>query len=166
VSWTLRPATSGDTAAMAETVAVGLDGYRAFAAYGWEPPDGRTPPELARMRARLQETTTWAMIAEQGALVAGHAMFSSQPGAQGSAHLWQLFVRPPWWGSGVAGDLLRQAVAAAHDQGYRRMRLITPRDQARARAFYEREGFSHTGWEALEQPLGLVLVEYAREPLG
>jgi hypothetical protein len=45
------------------------------------------------------------------------------------------------------------------------MRLFTPRDQARARAFYEREGFEHTGWEALEEAIGLVLVEYAREPL-
>jgi hypothetical protein len=45
------------------------------------------------------------------------------------------------------------------------MRFYTPRDQARARAFYEREGFSHTGWEGLEEPLGLVLVEYAREPI-
>ena len=106
------------------------------------------------------------MIAEEDGLVAGHVGFFPQPGVQDGAHLWQLFLRPPWWGSGVAGDLLRQAVAAALDQGYRRMRLITPRDQVRARAFYEREGFSHTGWEALEQPLGLVLVEYAREPLG
>jgi hypothetical protein len=58
---------------------------------------------------------------------------------------------------------MQRAVAGAVVQGYGRMRLITPRDQVRARAFYEREGFSHTGWEALEQPLGLVLVEYARE---
>lgn len=163
MSWTLRAAGAGDSAAMAETVAIGFDGYRAFAAYGWEPPDGRTPAELARMRARLEETSTWAMIAEQGGLTAGHAIFSPQPGMQGSAHLWQLFVRPPWWGSGVAADLMQRAVAGAVVQGYGRMRLITPRDQVRARAFYEREGFSHTGWEALEQPLGLVLVEYARE---
>jgi GNAT superfamily N-acetyltransferase len=165
VSWTLRPATAGDAAAMAETVAIGFDGFRAFAAHGWEPPDGRTPPELARMRARLQETSTWAMIAEDGGQMAGHAVFSPQPGVHGSAHLWQLFLRPPWWGTGVASDLLGHAVAAAIVQGYRRMRLYTPRDQARARAFYEREGFRHTGWEGLEEPLGLVLVEYARAPL-
>ena len=41
------------------------------------------------------------------------------------------------------------------------MRFFTPREQARARAFYEREGFVATGWEGLEEPLGLVLVEYA-----
>lgn len=166
MSWALRPATVGDTAAMAETVGIGFDGYRAFAGHGWQPPDGRTPPELTRMRARLEATSTWAMIAEDDGLVAGHAGFFPQPGVQGSAHLWQLFLRPPWWGTGLATELLGHAVDAAIDQGYRRMRFYTPRDQARARAFYEREGFSHTGWEGLEQPLGLVLVEYAREPLG
>ncbi len=105
------------------------------------------------------------MIAEEGGLVAGHASFFPQPGVAGSAHLWQLFIRPPWWGTGLAPELLARALEAASAQGYRRMRFYTPRDQARARRFYEREGFSWTGWEGLEEPLGLVLVEYAREPL-
>jgi GNAT superfamily N-acetyltransferase len=148
---------------MAETLQIGFDGYRAFAPPGWLPPDARAAPEVARVRARLAEPSTWAMIAEVGQLVAGHAGYVPQPGVAGSAHLWQLFVRPPWWGSGVATDLLGQAVAAAAAEGYRRMRFFTPRDQARARAFYAREGFAHTGWEALEEAIGLVLVEYARE---
>jgi GNAT superfamily N-acetyltransferase len=165
VSWTLRSATVEDADAMSETLAIGFDGYRTFAAYGWQPPDVRTVPELARTRARLQAPSTWAMIAEEDGLVAGHAGFFPRPGVPGSAHLWQLFLRPPWWGTGLAGELLRRALDAAIAEGYRRMRFYTPRDQARARAFYEREGFSHTGWEGLEQPIGLVLVEYAREPL-
>jgi GNAT superfamily N-acetyltransferase len=165
VSWALRPATVADTAAIAESVTIGFDGYREFAAYGWQPPDARTPPELARLRARLEASSTWAMIAEDGGLVAGHIGFFPQPGVVAAAHLWQLFLRPPWWGTGLATELLGRAVDTAIAQGYRRMRLYTPRDQARARAFYEREGFTHTGWEGLEEPLGLVLVEYAREPL-
>jgi GNAT superfamily N-acetyltransferase len=165
VSWTLRRATAEDTDAMSETLAIGFDGYRAFAAPGWQPPDVRSAPELARMRARLQMPSTWAMIAEEDGLVAGHVGFIPQPGVPGGAHLWQLFLRPPWWGTGLAAVLLRAALDAATAAGYRRMRFYTPRDQARARAFYEREGFSHTGWEGLEEPLGLVLVEYALEPL-
>ena len=46
------------------------------------------------------------------------------------------------------------------------MRCFTPREQARARAFYERAGFHHTGCEAFDETIGLVLVEYAREPLS
>jgi GNAT superfamily N-acetyltransferase len=166
MSWTLRPATAEDTEAMSETLAIGFDSYRAFAAPGWQPPDVRTVPELARLRARLDAPSTWATIAEEDGLMAGHAGFFPQPAVPGSAHLWQLFLRPAWWGTGLASELLRQALDAAIADGYRRMRFYTPRDQARARAFYEREGFSPTGWEGYEQPLGLVLVEYAREPLG
>ena len=166
MSWTIRHATAADADAMTETLAIGFDGYREFAAYGWQPPDVRSGPELARMRERLGAATTWAMIAEDDGVAAGHAGFFPQPGVAGSAHLWQLFVRPPWWGTGLARELLADSIEAAVEQGYRRMRFFTPRDQARARRFYEREGFSWTGWEGLEEPLGLVLVEYVREPLA
>ena len=165
MSFSLRRAGPEDVEAIAETLQIGFDGYRAFAPPGWLPPDARSDTEIARVRARLAEPTTWAMLAEDGGLVAGHAGYVPQPGAPGSAHLWQLFVRPPWWGKGVASALLAAALEAAAAEGYGRMRFFTPREQARARAFYEREGFVHTGWEAFEEGLGLVLVEYAREPL-
>ena len=118
------------------------------------------------MRARLGEPSTWAMLAEDGGLVAGHAGYVPQPGFPGSAHLWQLFLRPPWWGTGIAAG-----AAARGDRGGRPARATggcgcsrraTRRGPAR---FYEREGFEHTGWEAFEEAIGLVLVEYAREPL-
>jgi GNAT superfamily N-acetyltransferase len=166
VSWTLRRAGAEDAATITETLAMGFDGYREFAAHGWQPPDVQSARELARMRTRLDSSATWAMVAEEGGLAAGHAGFFRQPGVPGSAHLWALFIRPPWWGTGLAVELLARALEAAIAQGYGRMRFYTPRDQARARRFYEREGFTATGWEGLEEPLGLVLVEYAREPLA
>jgi GNAT superfamily N-acetyltransferase len=166
VTWTLRRATAGDAAVMAESVAIGFDGYREFAPPGWRPPDVQTAVELARMRARLEDEDTWAEIAEDRGLVAGHLGFFPQRALPGTAHLWQLFLRPPWWGSGLAAELLHRALEAAAAGGFRRMRLYTPRDQARARGFYEREGFAHTGWEGYEDPIRLVLVEYARDGLG
>jgi GNAT superfamily N-acetyltransferase len=166
VTWTVREATAADVEAMMESVAIGFEGYRDFAPPGWRPPDVRNPAELARMRARVADEDTWAEIAEEAGLVAGHAGFFPQRALPGSAHLWQLFLRPPWWGRGLAAELLHRAIAAAIERGFGRMRLYTPRDQARARAFYEREGFAATGWEGYEEPIGLVLVEYAREPLG
>ena len=42
------------------------------------------------------------------------------------------------------------------------MRLWTPRDQRRARRFYEREGWTLTGGVHYESPFGLPVVEYAR----
>lgn len=161
----IRAASAADAEAMAETVAIGFEGYRAFAPPGWRPPDVRGAYELTRIAARLRSPGTWALIAEDRGLVAGHVAYVPRPGLPGSAHLWQLFVRPPWWGSGLAPELLRRALAAAGGEGYGSMRLFTPRDHPRARRFYAREGFTPTGWESFEEPLGLVLVEYEREGL-
>lgn len=58
--------------------------------------------------------------------------------------------------------LLGAAVAEARTRGFRRLSLWTPRDHARARAFYEREGWAPTGREADGGELGLAAVEYAR----
>lgn len=50
-------------------------------------------------------------------------------------------------------------------QGYGAMRLYTPIAQARARRFYEREGWVLEG-DALESPMGMPLVEYRRTLAG
>jgi GNAT superfamily N-acetyltransferase len=165
VSWAVRPAGTDDAEAFSATVAIGFDGYRAFAPQGWLPPDAMAPDEVARVRERLAAPGTWAVLAEADGDVAGHVAFVPHAGVEGSAHLWMLFVRPAWWGSGLARDLLGRALEEARTRKYRRMRFFTPRDNARARAFYAREGFRETGVETFEVTIGLVLVEYAREPL-
>ena len=80
----------------------------------------------------------------------------------GLAHVWHMFVRPAWWGSGVAAGLLRSALGEAERQGYANARLWTPRDNARARAFYRREGFRESGAGRYAEDLDLDLVEYRR----
>ena len=140
---------------MSETVQIGFDGYQAFAPLGWVPPDTRAAPEVARILVRLASPAPGRSSPRACLFVAGHAGSVPQPrrGRQ-RPNPWQL-VRcgRRRWGSGVAAAaaLLGEAVAAAVAEGYGRMRLFTPRDQARARAFYEREGFAYTGWEALEE---------------
>jgi len=81
----------------------------------------------------------------------------------GLAHLWQLFVRPPWWGSGLATRLNALVVAEAAARGYAAIRLHTPAGHRRARAFYEREGWSTDGILLPEPLLGIDLVEYRRD---
>jgi GNAT superfamily N-acetyltransferase len=75
------------------------------------------------------------------------------------AHLWQLFVAHEWWGSGLATRLHGLATEAASTRGFTAMRLFTPADQARARRFYEREG-----WRIAAAPeddeIGFAVVEY------
>jgi len=75
------------------------------------------------------------------------------------AHLGRLFVRPAYWGAGVATALHDAAVAEAAARGFSRMRLFTPASHARARRFYEREGWRAVA-ELPESPIGLPLIEY------
>jgi GNAT superfamily N-acetyltransferase len=74
-----------------------------------------------------------------------------------------LFVRPSWWGTGLATRLHRLGLEEALRQGYGTIRLYTPAGQLRARAFYAREGWAPDGPPFEEPLLGLQLVEYRRE---
>jgi GNAT superfamily N-acetyltransferase len=162
-----RRATIDDVPVLAETVRAGFEGYVAFAPRGWAPPP--FPDEAAGIRERLLQPDSWCVIAHDGDRVAGHVAFvdaRERLGARelipGLAHLSMLFIREPWWGTGLATTLLALGVDEAHARGYQAMRLFTPAGQARARAFYEREGWTTDGAEWFDAMLGLDLVEYRR----
>jgi ribosomal protein S18 acetylase RimI-like enzyme len=166
--FTIRPATLADVPVLAETVRDGFDGYRAFLPPGWDPPAEEF--EHARIAERLELDDTWCRLALDGSDPAGHVAFlaareqtDGRPIIPGLAHLWMLFIREPWWGSGLAPHLLHLAVTQASEQGYDAMRLFTPAGQARARAFYEREGFLIDGDPRWEPMLAFELVQYRRE---
>ena len=163
----LRAATAADVDAVAAIVIEGFGTYRGFAPEGWEPPD-RLEFALG-MAARIEDPAWWCVVAEaEEGLVgtcafmpaAAHRRPSDEPGL---AHLLTLFVRPPHWGSGLAARLHGRAVGEAAARGFTAMRLFTPAAQARARGFYEREG-----WRAVRGPFpedhigGLEIVEYRR----
>jgi GNAT superfamily N-acetyltransferase len=108
----------------------------------------------------------WCAVADVAGEVAGHAAFlpatrARHPVADPElAHLWQLFVRRAFWGSGVAHALHAAAVDAATARGFTAMRLFTPAGQARARRFYEREGWAARGRPRDDSAFGMVVVEY------
>ncbi|MFL5827027.1 MAG: GNAT family N-acetyltransferase [Thermoleophilaceae bacterium] len=164
--FTLRRATPSDAQELARCVGEGFAGYRSFAPPGWQPPAEVSDPEP--IAERLRDPEVWAMVAELEGELAGHVSFvparSSRWGSPDAslAHLWQLFVRAQYWGSGVAATLHGAAVAEAADRGFTSIRLYTPAGQARARRFYEREGWTTRGAPFLSQDLGLKLVEYRR----
>jgi GNAT superfamily N-acetyltransferase len=153
-------------------VQTGFDSYVEFAPPGWH------PPVVAGHRDRtaefLGDSGTWALIAHADEQPAGHVAFfqARSPSAAGTlwrdwepilglAHLWQLFVRPPWWGRGVAPLLHDAAIAQMKRSGYERARLFTPSRHARARRFYERRGWTATA-DAWNDELALVLTEYVQ----
>ncbi len=164
----IRIAVPDDAPALAGTTRLGFESYLTWAPEGWRPPPRSL--EERSIRERLRHTTTWcAMALDPGGEPAGHvgithAAERDRPHVRirGRAHLWMLFVRPAWWGSGLASRLHTLGLEEAARQGYETIRLYTPHGAARARAFYEREGWELAGGSFAEPLLGLDLVEYRR----
>jgi len=164
----IRIAVPDDAPALAVTTRLGFDSYRDWAPEGWEPPPHAL--EIRSIRERLRQQTTWCAMAVQtdgeqaGHVGITHAADRQRPHVRvpARAHLWMLFVRPPWWGSGLAARLHTLGLEEAARQGYETIRLYTPDGAARARAFYEREGWDLASRAFSEPLLGLDLVEYRR----
>lgn len=164
----LRRAGVEDAEALHETVQIGFRSFRAWAGADYDaPPEAM---ELARIREGLARPTTWALLALADGDPAGHVAITQarereepRPDIPGLCHFWMLFVRPPWWGSGLAARLNALAVEQAAERGFEAMRLHTPAHNLRARTFYEREGWHTDGVVVPEPLLGLGLVEYRRD---
>ena len=138
-----RPARASDAETMSRSLHLGFATYRAFGWPAWEPPP--FPNELEYAREKLRSRHTWGLMAEIAGEPAGHvAMYPDERRAD-TVYLWQLFVRPQWWGTGLAHGLHEAFVAEARDRGYREARLHTPAPHARARRFYERHGWRPDG---------------------
>ena len=159
----VRPAVHNDVPALEANLAAGFETYREFAPQNWVPPK-------IRMSELFQSEGTRCWVGEvNGGVVAhvlyGRAMSSRYTDAKpipGMAHLQQLFVRQAFWGTGLATDLLAAAVAGMEEDGYGQARLFTPAQQARARRFYSREGWTLAAEPRHEPGLGLGVVELRR----
>ena len=172
----LRRGGIDDLEVILATVRVGFETYAEFAPPGWTPP--MPAEERTRTAERLRDPDTWVMLAGIGGEPVGHVGFVPASEARigdpspsdwrartrvpGLAHFWQLFVLPPWWGSGAAAILHQAAVAEMRAEGYERSRLFTPSQHVRARRFYERRGWV-AAEERLDLNLGLELAEYRLE---
>jgi GNAT superfamily N-acetyltransferase len=159
---TFCEATASDAPEMAETVGIGFDTYRAFAPPGWQPPPFAV--EVAAIRSRMVGYDAWALLARDGDAPAGHIALLADP-TPGTVYLWQLFLRPPYWGTGLADRLHEEFLEAARARAYRQARLRTPFDQRRSRRFYERNGWQTDGVASFEDKLGLDLLVYTRDGL-
>ncbi|MEA2124376.1 MAG: diamine N-acetyltransferase [Solirubrobacteraceae bacterium] len=151
MAWSLRAAEPADAEALIATLIEAFEGYRAFAPPTWNPPDeGR---QLERFRGEIEDPDAFTLLAEG----AGHVHWVPL-GDPVDIHLRHLFVRPAYWGTGLARELHAAAVEAMRG---RSARLFTPAGHGRARRFYEREGWTlHAELE--DEHFGMPLAEYRR----
>ena len=101
--------------------------------------------EHRRDRLDDDEAVTWVAV-DDGELV-GYAAASVESSAPVFAagerlHVGELYVREPYRGEGVAGDLLDRVDATAAARDCERVTLDVDVANERARAFYEKRGFS------------------------
>ena len=165
----LRRAVPADAEALARGAVEGVADYVAFAPPGWAPPE--LDAELGYTRVVLADPDFHCLVAEVGGAVVGQvttvpAAKAARPVEEpGLAHLRNLYVDREQWGRGVARALMEAAVEDAVQRGFTALRLFVAEGQARARRFYEREGWRLAGEPFFDAVPGLSMVEY-RRPTG
>jgi GNAT superfamily N-acetyltransferase len=162
-----RTAKPSDATIVAELVAAGFATYRDFAPPGWQPRSAAQ--DEGAIHERLSRGDTHARLALHGSTLVGLTgwmpALTHPPDRRripDRAHLWLLFVTQRYWASGLAQALLAWSTATMGDTGHTSAQLWTPRDSARARAFYEREGWSTSGAAVFNADLALDVVLYER----
>ena len=79
------------------------------------------------------------------------------------AELYALYVGPAWWSTGTGRALMDRVLARTRTARYQSVVLWVLRDNARARRFYERAGFTPDGAaHVLERLGGVTEVRYRR----
>jgi GNAT superfamily N-acetyltransferase len=93
-------------------------------------------------RAMTREGAIFLAIAAGQAIGAAAGLPRESPAERGLGAVW---VAPPWRGRGVAALLAGAVIGWARSQGCARVGLWVPTDNARALAFYRRQGFRPNG---------------------
>lgn len=148
---------------LGQAISDSFEDYRSFAPSEWQPSSAATQAEL--LQDLLAESDYWCVVAEQRGALVGQVAFLPATRAHlavadpALAHLRQLFVRRDQWATGLATALHAMVRTEAAARGYSEMRLLVPAGQARARRFYEREGWTLTRGP-FEGGFGLATHEY------
>ena len=153
----LRRATLDDAETLRDRSRALMAGYTEFAPEGWTIDRFAPDLHLARVEATLSNPDAVVLVATDGS---GHVAWRPEGDR---AHLLALFVEREAWGSGVARHLHARALETMRERGFTEASLHTPAGNARARRFYEREGWRRTGRPEFSDPFGLDLVEYRRD---
>lgn len=147
----IRPATSADGPGVADThIASWRAAYRGLVADRYLDSD-----EFAAPRRRLWHDEEWRtawpgselLVATMTGAVVGFGLVGAERTAAGEpatgrGEVMIFYLRPEAWGTGVAAALMTASEAALVQQGFERAVLWVLRDNARARRFYAKSGWT------------------------
>jgi ribosomal protein S18 acetylase RimI-like enzyme len=94
-----------------------------------------------------------------GFVAAGPPEAVGAVGETGTGEVYAIYVEPTSWGRGLGRDLLAAAEDRLRAAGFARAGLWVLTTNARARAFYERQGWSTTGETQVAELHGATLHE-------
>ncbi|HEX8821024.1 MAG TPA: GNAT family N-acetyltransferase [Archangium sp.] len=105
-------------------------------------------PEI--QERELRDPSRFFLVAELEGTPAGFALLDKGPAERGVAgqrplHVDRLYVDKPFLGAGVGGALMRRCFDEARTRGHDVLWLCVWERNFRARAFYERWGFTEVG---------------------
>ena len=115
--------------------------------------EGRVDRFRTSFEQPLHDAGVW--VADRGGEIVGIAI-------RVGSELRDLSVVPEAWGTGVSGALMDAALEAIRSDGAGEATLWVGEANARARRFYEREGWEPTG-ETRASELGPVELQYRRQ---
>ena len=154
IGWTVRQAVSGDAAALAllgaatflETYAPLIDGVDIVAQCAAQ-------QRVETYAAWLDgpDSTVFIAASDTGAPVGLAVMMPPSPEIDspaiqpGDRELKRIYVLSPWYGSGLGAALMAHGVAEAEARGAKRVLVGVLGRNARALAFYRRQGFVDIG---------------------
>jgi GNAT superfamily N-acetyltransferase len=169
---TIRPATMADSRGIA---GVHVRSWReAYAGIMPDPvlagldPDARTRGHASRIATAPENgwTTEVAVTGDEvvGFVQCGPYRLDRRTVEPGVAEVFAIYVDPTVLGTGVGAALMSTALRWVAGRGYAEVRLWVLRDNARARAFYDRRGFAPDGHTHVYGIGGVDLpeVRYAR----
>lgn len=151
MSITIRPGVATDAAALAELAA---RTFRETFAADNRPQDIALHTAQAYGRPQQQreliDREIVTLLVEVDGHLAGYAQLRSgapPPCVTGEepVELWRFYIAQPWHGRGVAQALMRRVESEAHRRGGRTLWLGVWERNARAKAFYHRNGFMDVG---------------------
>jgi ribosomal protein S18 acetylase RimI-like enzyme len=110
----------------------------------------------------LGQPPTEVLVVEQDGEVVAYSSFGVSRDEDGAneGEVYTLYVHPGAWRGGVGGPLLTAATDRLHEIGFANVSLWVLEANARARAFYEAQGWRHDGATKPAQGQPFIFLRY------
>jgi RimJ/RimL family protein N-acetyltransferase len=101
-----------------------------------------------RLYKELNEGTTTSCIIYKDDIPVGMQTFARDDDKErddSEIDIWRIYLLPEYWGQNIGKEFIDWGVKELKRKGYKKVALWVVEENARARKFYEKSGFTHDG---------------------